>query len=78
MRKVHGRICREQEINLFLDLQHLSEEPDCKDEWMFVESRPLETDEHNICPCGQIDIKAYFFSGKQNQWKSYLCGIYLH
>lgn len=61
MRKVHGRICREQEINLFLDLQHLSEEPDCKDEWMFVESRPLETDEHNICPCGQIDIKAYFF-----------------
>ena len=61
MRKVHGRVCREQDINLFLHLQHLSEEPDCKDEWMFVESRPIEDDEHDICPCGQIDIQAYFF-----------------
>ena len=61
MRKFHGRLCREQEINLFLHLQHLSEEPDCKDEWMFVESRPLEANEHNICPCGQTDIQAYFF-----------------
>ena len=61
MRKVHGRICREQEINLFLHLQHLSEEPDCKDEWMFVESRPIEENEPKICPCGQTDIQAYFF-----------------
>ena len=61
MRKVHGRICREQEINLFLHLQHLSEEPDFKDEWMFVESRPIKADEHKICPCGQTDIQAYFF-----------------
>ena len=61
MRKVHGRICREQEINLFLHLQHLSEEENFQGEWMFVESRPLEADEHNICPCGQTDIQAYFF-----------------
>lgn len=61
MRKVHGRICQEHDINLQLHLQHLSEEPDCKDEWMFVESRPFEENEHNICPCGQIDIKAFFF-----------------
>ena len=28
---------------------------------MFVESRPIEADEHNICPCGQTSIQAYFF-----------------
>ena len=28
---------------------------------MFVESRPIEADEHSICPCGQTDIQAYFF-----------------
>ena len=61
MRNFHGRVCREQEINLFLHLQHLSEEPDCKDEWMFVESRPIEDDEPKICPCGQTHIKSYFF-----------------
>ena len=61
MRKVHGCVCREQEVNLFLHLQHLSEEPDCKDEWMFVESRPIEENEHKICPCGQTHIKSYFF-----------------
>ena len=61
MRKVHGRICWKHDINLFLHLQHLSEEEDFKDEWMFVESRPIEADEHNICPCGQMDIQAYFF-----------------
>ena len=61
MRKVHGRICREQDINLFLHLQHLSEEEDFQGEWMFVESRPIEADEHNICPCGQKGIQAYFF-----------------
>ena len=61
MRKVHGCVCREQEINLFLHLQHLSEEPDCKDEWMFVESRPIKANEHHVCPCGQTDIQAYFF-----------------
>ena len=61
MRKVHGCVSREQEVNLFLHLQHLSEEPDCKDEWMFVESRPIEENEHKICPCGQTHIKSYFF-----------------
>ena len=61
MRKVHGCVCREQEVNLFLHLQHLSEEPDCKDEWMIVESRPIEENEHKICPCGQTHIKSYFF-----------------
>ena len=63
MRKTHGFIMREMQndINLRLHLQHLSEEPDCKDEWMFVESRPIAKGEHHICPCGQTDIKAYFF-----------------
>ena len=61
MRKVHGRVCRKQEVNLQLHLQHLSEEEDFQGEWMFVESRPIEADEHNICPCGQTDIQAYFF-----------------
>ena len=61
MQNFHGRICREQDINLLLHLQHLSEEHDCKDEWIFVESRPIEADEHDICPCGQKEIKSYFF-----------------
>ena len=61
MRRVHGRVCREQDINLLLHLQHLSEERDCKNEWLFVESRPIEADEPHICPCGQNDIKSYFF-----------------
>ena len=61
MRKVHGRICGEQDINLFLHLQHLSEEEDFQGEWMFVESRPIEANEHKICPCGETGIQAYFF-----------------
>ena len=61
MRKVHGRVCSEQEVNLFLHLQHLSEEEDFQNEWMFVESRPIEENEHKICPCGQTHIKSYFF-----------------
>ena len=61
MRRVHGYICREQDINLFLHLQHLSEEEDFQGEWMFVESRPIEADKHNICPCDQTTIQAYFF-----------------
>ena len=61
MRKVHGRICREQDINLLLHLQHLSEEPDCQDEWMFVKSRPIDVGEQHICPCGQNNIKSYYF-----------------
>ena len=71
MRRVHGRICREQDINLLLHLQHLSEEPDCKDEWMFVESRPIEADEHHICPCGQNNIQ-------QVQRQSHFCGFNLY
>ena len=42
MRRVHGRICREQEVNLQLHFQHLGEEDDFKNEWVFVESRPIE------------------------------------
>ena len=61
MRKVHGRICREQDLNLFLHLQHLSEEENFQGEWLFMESRPIEANEHNICPCGQKGIQAYFF-----------------
>ena len=61
MRKVYGRICGEQDINLFLHLQHLREEEDFQGEWMFVESRPIEANEHKICPCGQTGIQAYFF-----------------
>ena len=61
MRRVHGRICREQEVNLQYHLQHLSEEDDFKNEWVFVESRPIEQGEHNICPSGQTPIQSYFF-----------------
>ena len=61
LRRVHRRICGEQDINLFLHLQHLSEEEDFQNEWMFVESRPIEANEHKICPCGQTGIQAYFF-----------------
>ena len=68
MRRVHGRICREQEVNLQLHLQYFSEENDFKNEWVFVESRPIEQGEHNICPCGETPIKSYFFYRKQVQW----------
>ena len=61
MRRVHGYICKEQDVNLQLHLRHLSEERDCKDEWMFVESRPIEENEHKICHCGQTPINSYFF-----------------
>ena len=61
MRKVHGFGGDAEDVNLLLHLQHLSEEPDCKDEWMFVESRPIDAGEHNICPCGTTHIKAYYF-----------------
>ena len=52
---------QEQDINLFLHLQHLSEEEDFQNESIFVESRPIEANDHHICPCGQTDIQAYFF-----------------
>lgn len=61
MRRVHGRIFGAQEVNLQLHLQHLSEEDDFKNEWVFVESSPIEQGEHNICPCGQTPIQEYFF-----------------
>ena len=61
MRRVHGRICREQEVNLHLHLQHVSEEDDFKNEWVLVESRPIELGEHNICLCDQTPIHSYFF-----------------
>ena len=61
MRRVHGRVCRAQDINLLLHLQHLSEERDCNNEWIFVESRPIEAGEHHICPCRQNNIQHYFF-----------------
>ena len=61
VRRVHGRICREQYMNLQLHLKHLSEEDDFQNECMFVESKPIEPDEHNVCPCGQTPIQSYFF-----------------
>lgn len=61
MRLFHGRICQDRDMNLLLHLQHLSEEPDCNNKWKFVESRPIERDEHHICPCGQPHIASYFF-----------------
>ena len=61
MRRVLGRICREQDMNLQLHLQHLSEEVDLQDEWMFVESRPIQSGAHNVCPCGQTPIHSFFF-----------------
>lgn len=62
MRKVHGYGgCRENSINLLLHLQHLSEEPDCKNEWMFIESRPIDEHEERICPCGKTGIGEYYF-----------------
>ena len=61
MRRVLGRICREKDMNLQLHLQHLSEEVDLQDEWMFVESRPIQSGAHNVCPCGQTPIHSFFF-----------------
>ena len=60
MRRVHGRICREREVNLYLHLQHLSEEKNFKNEWQFAESRPIEHGEHNDYLCGQTHIESYF------------------
>ena len=60
-RRIHGRICREKEVNLHLHLQHLSENDDFQGEWMFVESRPIRPREHNICNCGQTRIKSSFW-----------------
>ena len=61
MRLFHACICQDRDVNLLLHLQHLSEEEEFNGEWMFVESRPIEADEHCICPCGQTDIRNYFF-----------------
>ena len=61
MRCDHERICREQEVNLQLHLLHLSEENDFQNEWLFVESRPIQPDEHDVCPCGQTPKHSYFF-----------------
>lgn len=60
-RRVHGHVCREHHVNLQLHLQHLSEETNFQDEWMFVESRPIQPGKHNACPCGQTAIESYFF-----------------
>ena len=61
MGRVHGRICREQDANLQLHLMHLNESDDFQDEWVFVESRPIQPGEHNVCPFGQTAIESYFF-----------------
>ena len=52
---------REKQVNLYLHLQQLSEESDFKNEWMFVESRPIQAGERNVCLCGKTPIKTYFF-----------------
>ena len=51
---------REQNVNLHLHLQHLSEGDDFLNEWIFVESRPIAPGEHNVCPCGQMGLKEHF------------------
>ena len=61
MRQKQKFNCCKQNINLLLHLQHLSEDSTCKDEWIFVESRPIEQGEHDICPCGRKKIHNYFF-----------------
>jgi len=61
MRVVHGRVCREQDANLKIHLQHLSESDEFQHEWVFVESRPVQPGEHIICNCGQPEITSYFF-----------------
>ena len=63
-RIVHGRKYREAKINLQLHLKHLSKGDDFQDEWMFVESRPIQPGEHH--PCGQTPIQIYFFL--ENKW----------
>jgi len=61
MRRAHARVCREQEANLQLHLQHLSEEREFQGEWQLVEARPVQPGEGNICPCGQTELKNFFF-----------------
>lgn len=61
MRRVHALGYDEEDVNLLLHLQQLSEESDCKNEWQFVESRPIEKGEPKICPCGQTTIQNYYF-----------------
>jgi len=61
MRHVHGRVCREQEANLQIHLQHLSESDEFQEEWELVEARPIQPGEHNICLCGQTGLQVYFF-----------------
>lgn len=51
---------REQNVNLHLHLQHLSEGGDFLNDWIFVESRPIAPGEHNVCPCGQMGLKEHF------------------
>ena len=51
---------REQNVNLHLHLQHLSEGDDFLNEWIFVESSPIAPGEHNVCPCGQMGLKEHF------------------
>ena len=76
MRCVRGRICREREVNLYLHLQHLSEEKNCKNEWQFAESRPIEHGEHNVCLCGQTH-RIVLLCRKQMERKSHLRGLRL-
>ena len=61
MRRKHERRCREKDLNLYLHFQHLSEEDDFKNEWVFVESRPIQRGVHNVCPCGQTPLHSFFF-----------------
>lgn len=51
---------REQNVNLNLHLQYLSEGDDFLNVWIFVESRPIAPGEHNVCPCGQMRLKEHF------------------
>ena len=61
MRRAHGRVCREEDANLKIHLQHLSESSEFQNEWQLVEARPVQPGEGNICPCGQTELKNFFF-----------------
>lgn len=66
-------------MNLLLHLQPLSHNPDCRDEWMFVESRPIELGEPRVCPCGQTDIMEYYYmNNEKNDNRTWVGSTCIH
>ena len=69
---------REQNMNLHLFLQHLSESDDFLNEWIFVESTPIVEGEHNILSVWQDGTKGTFYDRKQDRRQSHVCGFGMH